>query len=1055
PPRPNFNQQQPRPNIMQQQSRPNFIPRPNYQQQQQPQQPAQGSGSSSSNQDDKLDKILQFITNQDSSIKRLETQVGQLATRVENMEAESDKGKLSSQPEQAKAITVLRSGKEVDNKLRMPEPDDPKPTDQPKEARENAKSKEADVEKPADGSMLHKSPNPYKPRIPFPSRLRDEKQEQQFQDLYKMLSKVNVNLPLLDVIKNMPSYVNFFKDIVTKKRKFVDGEKVVVYEAASAIQHDLPKKERDPGGFMIKIALGNGNEASGMLDLGAGINLMPFSIFQRLGLGDLRPTRMCLQLANRSIRYPKGVVEDVLVRVGKLIVPVDFVVLDVRDVHENGKDHTILLDRPFMATTNTLIDVKNGTLNMTVLGESVSISVREATSGPSANYVEECAFVDASDSFVEEIAGISPSTCMHWIILEEGAKPFRDSQRRLNPNMMEVVKKEVLKLYSEGLIYPVKDSEWVSPIHMVPTRITTGWQMCIDYRRLNAVTKKDHFPLSFIDQILDRLSGHQFYCFLDGLSGYYQVAIAPEDQPKTTFTCPFGTFAFRRMPFGLCNAPGTFQRCMFSIFSDMLEDCLQVFMDDFSIFSTSFSDCLHNLSRVLGRCIESNLTLSWEKSHFMVTSGVVLGHVVSSRGIEVNKAKVDVIEKLPPPVNVKGVRSFLGHAGFYRRFIKDFSKISQPLCHLLANNVPFVFDDACLDAFDILKNKLVTAPVVIAHDWSLPFKIMCDASNLAVGAVLGQRVDKLLRVIYYASLTLNGAQLNYTTTEKELLAVVFSLEKFRSYILGSKVIVHSDHAALRYLLSKTQSKPRLIRWILLLQEFDVEIRDMKGCENVVADHLSRIVPSDPSLALHEQFCINDDFPYEHASEVTSVPWYADIVNYLSDGVLLANFSSQERKRFLLMCRSYFWDDPFLFKIGKDDILRRCVPEEEQLNVLTFCHELQCRGHFGGRKTAFKVLQSGLFWPTLFRDAHSFCKSCDRCQRLGNIGPWNEMPLVNNLQIEIFDVRGIDFMGPFSISFGFEYILLVVDYVSKWVEVIPTRTCDANVVIKFLRGHILS
>ncbi|CAA0808779.1 Unknown protein, partial [Striga hermonthica] len=335
PPRPSFNQQQPRPNLMQQQSRPNFIPRPTYQQQQKPQQPAQGSGSSSSNQDDKLDKILQFITNQDLSIKRLETQVGQLATRVGNMEAESDKGKLPSQPEQAKAITVLRSGNEVDNKVRMPEPDDPKPTDQPKETEGSTKSTKTDSKKPTESPLLHKSPNPYKPRIPFP-----------------------------------------------------------IYEAASAMQHDLPKKEQDPGGFVIKIVLGNGKEALGMLDLGAGINLMPFSIFQWLGLEDLRPTRMCLQLADRSIRYPKGVVEDVLVRVGRLIVPVDFVVLDVGDVHENGKDHTILLGRPFMATTNTLIDVKNGTLNMTVLGESVSISVREATSGPSANFVEECSFVD-------------------------------------------------------------------------------------------------------------------------------------------------------------------------------------------------------------------------------------------------------------------------------------------------------------------------------------------------------------------------------------------------------------------------------------------------------------------------------------------------------------------------------------------------------------------------------------------------------------------------------------------------------------------------------------
>ncbi|CAA0839516.1 Unknown protein, partial [Striga hermonthica] len=341
------------------------------------------------------DRAKAWDVNQDASIKCIETQLGQLAARVDTIETEMSKDKLPSQHEQAKAITVLRSGKEVDNKVQMPEPED-------KETH-SEKIEEAESGKVTDEPVLHKSPNPYKPRISFPDRLRNEKQEKQFRDLFYMLSKVNVNLPLLDVIKNMPSYGKFFKDLVTKKRKFEDGEKVVVYEAASAMQHDLPKKERDLGGFIIQIALGNGKVASGMLDLGAGINLMPFSIFQRLGLGDLRPTRMCLQLADRSIRYPKGIVEDVLVKVGKLIIPVDFVVLDVGDVHENGKDHTILLGRPFMATTNTLIDVKNGTLNMTVLGESVSISVREAMSSSSVNFIEECAFIDLADPFVDEM----------------------------------------------------------------------------------------------------------------------------------------------------------------------------------------------------------------------------------------------------------------------------------------------------------------------------------------------------------------------------------------------------------------------------------------------------------------------------------------------------------------------------------------------------------------------------------------------------------------------------------------------------------------------------
>ena len=296
--------------------------------------------------------------------------------------------------------------------------------------------------------------------------------------------------------------------------------------------------------------------------------------------------------------------------------------------------------------------------------------------------------------------------CTHNIYLEENAKTSRQMQRRLNPNMKEVVRNEVIKLLDNGIIYPISDSKWVSPTQVVPkksgvtvvknennelipTKTVTGWRMCIDYRKLNLVTRKDHFPLPFMDQILERVAGHEFYCFLDGYSGYNQIAIALEDQEKTTFTCPFGTFAYRRMPFGLCNAPATFQRCMLSIFSDMVERILEVFMDDFSVFGDSFDDCLTNLEKVLIRCKEKNLVLNWEKCHFMVTKGIVLGHIVSSKGIEVDKSKIELISNLPTPKTVKDIRSFLGHAGFYRRFIKNFSAISRPLCNLLLKDSVF------------------------------------------------------------------------------------------------------------------------------------------------------------------------------------------------------------------------------------------------------------------------------------------------------------------------------------------------------------------------------
>ncbi|KAM1878486.1 hypothetical protein ACFX14_040469 [Malus domestica] len=436
----------------------------------------------------------------------------------------------------------------------------------------------------------------------------------------------------------------------------------------------------------------------------------------------------------------------------------------------------------------------------------------------------------------------------------------------------------------------------------------------------------------------------------------------------------------------------------------------------------------------------------------MVKQGIVLGHLISNRGIEVDKAKIDAIEKLPPLTTVKSVRSFLGHAGFYRRFIKDFSKISRPLCNLLAKDAPFVFYEACLEAFNKLKTLLTTTPIIAALNWSLHFELMCDASNYAMGAVLGQRKDKLPQVNYYASRTLNDAQLNYATTEKELLAVVFALEKFRSYLVGAKVIVYTDHAALKYLLSKKDAKPRLIRWILLLQEFDLEIKDKKGSENVVANHLSRLII--PTASEEDSLPLSESFPDEQLFAVQiKTPWFADIVNYLVKGVVHPDLTFQQKKKFLSDVKHYFWDEPYLYKYCPDQIIRRCIPEAEQESVIKFAHHFACGGHFGQKRTAEKILQSGLFWPTLFKDAHNWCKACDRCQRVGNQSKRNEMPQQSNLIVELFDVWGIDFMGPFPSSHGNHYILVAVEYVSKWVEAIAAPTNQGSVVLKFLQGVI--
>nr|GEU31939.1 reverse transcriptase domain-containing protein [Tanacetum cinerariifolium] len=277
---------------------------------------------------------------------------------------------------------------------------------------------------------------------------------------------------------------------------------------------------------------------------------------------------------------------------------------------------------------------------------------------------------------ITDIKGIDPRFCTHKILMEEDYKPAVQSQRRVNPKTHEVIKKEVIKLLDAGMIYPIFDSPWVSPVHCVPkkggmtvvanknnelilTRLVTGWRVCIDYRKLNDATRKEHFSLPFMDQMLERLARNEFYCFLDGFSGYFQILIDPQDQEKTTFTCPYGTFSYRRMPFGLCNAPGTFQRCMTAIFHDMIEKTMEVFMDDFSVFGDSFSSCLSNLDKILKGCEDTNLLLNWEKCHFMCKEEIVLGYKISKSRIVVNRAKVDVIAKLPNPTTVKALELML------------------------------------------------------------------------------------------------------------------------------------------------------------------------------------------------------------------------------------------------------------------------------------------------------------------------------------------------------------------------------------------------------------
>nr|GEW69305.1 reverse transcriptase domain-containing protein [Tanacetum cinerariifolium] len=527
-----------------------------------------------------------------------------------------------------------------------------------------------------------------------------------------------------DALIHMPKFAPMFKKLLNNKDKLNELTKTPLNENCSAVVlKKLPEKLGDPGRFLILCDFTGLDNCLALADLGASINLMPLSIWKKLRLPTLNDTKMVLELADRTISKPTSVAENVFVKVGKFYFPADFVILDFFA----DPRIPLILGRPLLSTAYVLIDVYEGEITLRHDDQSLTLKCGD-TPLISYNNLESLNKVDLIDATCEEYSqevlrftdGVSNEADAFIAIDDEPISLNIDAtyydpegdililEALLNndPEPLSNQKDFFLTLHKDLKVVEPKNQSFKEDKppevelkelpHLEYTFLGDNrkWPVIIakdlssnekplSLTKLNKATRKDHFPLPFMDQMLERLAGNEYYCFLDGFSGYFQIPIDPKDQEETTFTCPYGTFAYKRMPFDLCNAPGTFQRCMMAISHDMIEKTMEVFMDDFLVFRNSFSTCLTNLENMLKRCEDTKPALNWEKSHFMVKEGIVLGHKILKKGIEVDKAKIEVISKLPHPTTVKGIRSFLGHAGFYRRFIKDFSKISRPMSHLL------------------------------------------------------------------------------------------------------------------------------------------------------------------------------------------------------------------------------------------------------------------------------------------------------------------------------------------------------------------------------------
>ncbi|KAL4361098.1 hypothetical protein GQ457_04G021890 [Hibiscus cannabinus] len=780
-----------------------------------------------------MDRTQMKLQNHDATLKSLETQVGQISQILSSRpiggfpsDTEVAKGATH---EQCKAITTM-SGKNLKSNQEGMTANSSPATDTPAEADETAQASEdhsnphtTTGESSAESSHAQSGkPEEIRPPPPFPQRLKKQKQDYQFKKFLDILKQVHINMPLVEALQQMPNYAKFLKDMVTRKKRIEEFETAAATETCLALMHNkVPAKKTDPGSFTIECFIGHNYPTKALCDPGASINLMPKSVFQKLGIGEAKLTTVMLQLTDHSYVQPEGKIEDILVQVDKFIFHADFLILEC----EANIDAPIILGRPFLATGRVLFDFGNEELIFRVddhqticpgsnkaLGNIDEddqthpetgnwIQLRVGKYFEPINYTTETCKIDKPS--IEQPPKLElkqlPEQLKYTYLGENETLPVIISSKLQAAHEEKLI--ATLRQHKEALGWTIADIKGISPaIRMHKILLEDDHKPTVDAQRRLNQAMKDVVRKEILKWLDAGWQGNNFIAFLMVI----------------------------QMPFGLCNAPATFQRCMTAIFSDLNEDCLEIFIDDFSTFRDNFDNCSSNLEKVLKRCKETNLVLNWEKCHFMVDEGIVLGHKISSKGIEVDKAKIEVISKLPPPTTVKGIRSFLGHAGFYRRFIEDFSKITKPLCSLLEQGRQFEFNEECTKAFNLLKQKLVTVPIVEPPDWKLPFELMCDASDYAVGAVLGQRKGKIFHPIYYANKTLNGAQVNYTTTEKEMLAAIFAFDKFRSYLIGTKVTVYTDHSAIKYLLSKKDAKPRLIRWILLLQEFDIEIIDRKS-----------------------------------------------------------------------------------------------------------------------------------------------------------------------------------------------------------------------------------
>lgn len=650
--------------------------------------------------------------------------------------------------------------------------------------------------------------------------------------------------------------------------------------------------------------------------------------------------------------------------------------------------------------------------------------------------------IDQFQEISYEKRGLGRTTLITHSIDTGDAAPIRQRYYRMSPDKQRVLVEQLDDMLKEDVVEPC-ESPWSSPVLLTPKK-SGELRFCLDSRKLNAITRKDAYNLPYITEILDNLRDAKFLTSLDLSKSFWQILIKQEHKCKTAFYIPTrGTYQFKCMPFGLTNAPATQQRLVDILFyGPEFEHKVFVFIDDIIIVSPTFEQHISLLVRVLEKLKRANLTINFEKSKFFRKKLKYLGYVVDAYGLHADPEKIEAIVNYPTPKNRKEVRRFLGTASWYRRFIPNFSTLTSPLNKLTSqskNAPPFLWSKEAEVAFNALKECLVSTPILSCPDYSEPFEVHTDASDVGIGAVLTQTLGGEEKVIAYMSKSLSKQEQNYSATEREALAVITAIEHWRCYLEnGKKFVVYTDHAALKWFLNINNPTGRLARWGVRLSCFNYEIRHRRGSDNVVPDSLSRI----PVAAINVT-----DKNSSNTTPKTKDPWFLNIYNGCQNSP--SSFSNYRITNGRL----------FRYKKSLNPLMREfewkeVIPQEDRLDVISKNHSDPTAGHFGVLKT-HKRLSLKFYWPDMHLDVTNYISDCDICKSfkhsnhltLGTMGRPKDCS-------RPFQMLSIDLVGPLPPSRKQNTFLLVVTCCfSKYCLLFPIRRATAEIISKILEDQV--